>query len=136
MPETQIANTPENVLTAKLERLAELKKFEAEFSPIKTEIEQLRLDIQDIMRQTSSKRSDPVAGYFAVREERKSIVINDEDALNDWLEENVMSPEDYRKIDVSAIRALAEERLRDYGELLPGVDQVVTETISIRTAKK
>ena len=122
-------------LQIKLERLSQLKAEEAKFSPIKAEIEQLRIDIQYAMQQVHSKRTEPVAGIYAVREERKTLVVSDEAALSDWLDDNVMDPMFYYRPNPASLRELAAERLRDTGELIPGIEEAATETISIRRAK-
>lgn len=122
-------------LETKLTRLADLKAAEAKLAPIKQEIEQLRIDIQYLMQEAHSKRTEPVAGYFAVREERKSLQVVDEDILLEWLDENVMDPGAYLKPDPIALKALAAETLDATGELIPGLETVSTETISIRKSK-
>lgn len=122
-------------LQQKLEHLAALKAQEAEFAPIKQEIEQTRIDIQAIMQKVASKRTDAVAGIFAVREERRSVAIVDEEAVADWLTENAMDVMAYYKLNPAALKVLAEETKQETGELIPGMNEIVTETISIRTAK-
>lgn len=118
-----------------LGRIAELKVEEAKLKPIKAEIDELRYSIQLAMRATKTKSTEAVNGFMAVRKITRSLQIDNEGALAEWLEENTMDSQAYYKIDVAGIKTLAEERLRDFGELLPGVSQVETETVAITPVK-
>lgn len=121
-----------------LEEAANLKKQMDAARNLKDRYDEIKYEIQIAMQNAHSKRSEPIAGIYAVRKETTSIVIEDYATLAEYLDNNedIMDPMVYYKIDAAAIKKLADERMRDYGEFLPGTRAVTVETVAISAAKK
>lgn len=136
MPETDLVPVGATI-EQMLGRIAELKVEEAKLKPIRNEIDELRYHIQLAMQATKTKSTEAVNGYMAVRKITKSLQINDEIALGEYLENDpdIFDAMAYYKIDPAGIKKLAEDRLRDFGELLPGTEMVETETVAITPSK-
>jgi hypothetical protein len=122
-------------LEADLARAAELRAEIDKLKPLKDEMEHVRFRIQTAMAQNHSKRTDPVHGLFAVRSEKKTLVIRDEDEVIAWLSANDFDPTDYLKLDNSMVTKIAEGVLKQDGELIPGTDMQYTEYITLKTEK-
>jgi hypothetical protein len=133
-------------IESKLERLAELRKQEAALKPIKAEIDErkfeiiaeideLKFEIVIDMQRTKSKRTEPVAGIYAIRASRTTVHVMNAELVSDWLENNMFDTSEYYKLDETRIKALADEKLKETGEIVPGLEATETEYITIKEAK-
>src|ERR1039458_2484528 len=103
-------------IESKLERLAELRKQEAALKPLKAEIDELKFEIVIDMQRTKSKRTEPVAGIYAVRASRTTVHVMNAELVSDWLENNMFDTSEYYKLDETRIKALADEKLKETGD--------------------
>jgi len=124
-------------LEQKLERLAEIRSELALLDPLKAELDELKYEIMIDMQANQSKRTEPVAGIFAVRATRTSVRIDDVEMVSDWLEANLFDVSEYYKLDEARVKALAEERLKpeNGGEIVPGLTAVESEYLTIKESK-
>jgi hypothetical protein len=139
-PENQLARPviTKAELDAKIERAAQLQAELDKTKPIEQELKGLKYDIQEDMQALGSRRTDPMAGYYGLRTITKTLRVTDPDATARWLEENTMDARDYYTkptLDEKAIAKLQVEVLDRDGELIPGTEEVETESFSLRRAK-
>lgn len=123
-------------LDEKLERLAELRREIAKLDPLKAELDEVKFEIMVAMQQAQSKRTEPVAGIFAVRATRTTIRIDEPDTVAEWLEGNLFDVSEYYKLDEARVKALADEKLKSTGEIVPGVTAVESEYLTIKSSKE
>lgn len=125
-------------LEQKLEQLSQLKQQVELAKGIRKEYDDLRIDVQYTMLAAGMDKTKPVAGVYALISRTEEVIVEDEDKLFDWLEENVADLDLYmpRKPNMDAIKAKAAEVLETDGELIPGIKMNTRETVNIRAAKK
>ena len=114
---------------------------ETDLEPRRREIEDCRRSIEAYIRQNNgAKFKAPGLGsaYFS---KRKSVMVRDPDAFEDWFNGlNDQSPEWDRinqllfpvKFSVTGAKKLAEEEIKESGEVLPGVEYEEVETLNVR----
>jgi hypothetical protein len=66
---------------------------------------------------------------------RKSIMISDELAVQQWLTDNDFDLAEYYKLDNTRVKAAAESALKETGELVPGIEVTTNEYLTIKEAK-
>lgn len=126
----------QTTLSAKLARIAELRAEIAKVDPLKQELDELKFELQLEMQQSQSKRTEAYGGVYAVRAVRTNIRVADELALTAWLEDTMFDTTAYYKLDEPKIKALAEAKLKEDGEIVPGLEAVETEYVSIKEVKE
>lgn len=107
----------------KLAKIARLKKmlddYEVLSKPVKDELGQLKIEVAAHMVASSSRRTDPVDGFYLVRkdgQEKKELV--DRGAAIAWILENDYNLADFTSLDESKVIERAENYFQDTGEVL------------------
>jgi hypothetical protein len=65
---------------------------------------------------------------------RAKIEINDQVAFRGWLS-TIYEPEDYMTLDTTRSKRLAEHAMRDDGEIIPGIEPIMTEFLTVTPRK-
>lgn len=122
-------------LVVSLRRAAELKRMieplEEQMKPLVDELGSLRIIIEAYMKQTGMMSSAEVDGYYATRSESKSLVVENQSMVTLWLENKGLL-EDYLKIDITGLKKLAKQIMKEDGEIIPGTRMDVTHVMSIK----
>lgn len=128
--------TTPDPLTESLKQIAWLKAklapLEEELAPLKEELDEERFHLLTLMKEAKSKRTEAVDGYYAVRTERKSYVVNDASAIQQWLSDQGLLPDEYLKLDMDLVKTAAKEAMKENGELIKGLDLLITESITVK----
>lgn len=142
MTEKEVALSTENIAEVLENDLKEAARIKAEMdklTPLKREYDEVRSRIDFAMHALKSERTRPVAGYFAVLQSRQSLQVVDEAAVIAWLEKNTFDPTQYMKIDPDLIKSLQDQKLTGPeadGELIPGIQVMISETVTLRRETK
>lgn len=125
-------------ITPLVTRISELKSqiapLEAQMKPLAEELEQTKFELMTAMQQVRSKRTETVNGYYVIRAERKIVNIADQAAVEDWLTGNGFDINDYKKLDTTRVKAAAESAMKENGEIVPGIDVISTEYLTIKVS--
>lgn len=113
----------------------QMAPLEAKLAPLKESLDEAKFELMLVMQETKSKRTESVNGYFAVRAERSTFRIEDEQAVKEWLLNNRFDMEDYMAIDKKRVEATAEATRKETGEIVPGVGMEVNEYITLKKDK-
>lgn len=122
----------------KLKRIAEiqraLKPIEEQVKPMKDELDRLKFEVMQEMRDVKSKRTENVSGIYAIRVEKKTLKVENDELVFDWMLENDIDTTGYMKmtLDTKKIGDLAKKTLNDTGEVVPGIVESVTEYITLK----
>lgn len=123
----------EDNLTKLSELKAQYDDLAEQLRPIEAEINGLKLVILAQMHDQKSKRTEAINGVYAIRAERKNVVITDEKAVTQFLTDNGFALDEYLRLDAARIKALADSTLKETGELVPGLQTSTTEYLTIKT---
>lgn len=125
-----------------IERLGEVKAKRAglykEYKGLEEDENALRHELQDLLVSTGLK-SAKGSRYSASLTEKPQIVINSETEVLDWLDNTPNIEKDfYVGLKKTEFKTLASTMLKETGEVIPGTDVLIQETLSIRAnpAKK
>jgi hypothetical protein len=123
-------------LQKNLEAIAAIKDrllvLETEAKPLEAHLNELKFNTMVLMQKTHSKRSEAIGGWYVIRSERKSIVIADQEAIMDYIEKNDFAIDEYLTLDKDRVKAMADSALKETGELVPGVEVVVNEYLTLK----
>ena len=129
----------EDNLTTLVQKVAQLKQelapLEARIKPISEALDIAKADLLLEMKQAKSKRTDTIDGYYVIRAERKSVVIADAGAVEDWLKDQGLNLDEYYKLDEKRVKATAESAMKEDGEIVPGIAVNTSEYLTIKDGK-
>lgn len=75
--------------------------------------------------------------YLATLSERSDIVVTHEPSVIEWLKESPNVEEDaYIGLKLVNFKQLANQVLKETGEIIPGTDRIIKESLSIKENKK
>lgn len=123
-------------LESELTIIANLKAEIDAVKPLKAQLEDHKAVVFTLMQGARSKRTEATAGVYALRIEKVGDVITDEELVIAWLEDNGYPASDYMKLNPAAVEKIADDVLKLSGEIIPGRDKVVSETLQIRSVKE
>jgi hypothetical protein len=123
-------------LQDKLAKAAILKAKIDKLAPLKVELDELKFDILTEMSQTHSKRTEAYSGVYAVRATRTNVSVTSPQEVESWLTANDFMLDDYVRLDEQRVKALADERLHETGEIIPGLTVEETEHITLKKEVK
>lgn len=126
----------EQVLQQLAQATKEYAPIEARQKQMKALIDELRFEALGLMTEAKSRRTDALDGYYLVRTDRVTPVIEDEGRVIQWLVDNHFDPGEYRQLNAVRVKALAEAQLKETGEILPGVGSQLTSFVSVKEVKK
>lgn len=121
-------------LETKLAQLAQLKQELDKLSAVRDEYDTLKAEVLFEMQAAKSKRTEAVQGIFAVRSERTDVQITDPTKVETWLGQNGFAVEEYKRLDMTRVTPMVRTALKETGEIVPGTEVVLGETVSIRRA--
>lgn len=123
-----------------IERLGEVKEaktsaYEA-YKSVQTVEDDLKSQLVATLRETGLK-SAKGQNYQASLSERSDIVVTHESSVIEWLNNEPDVEHDvYIGLKTTAFKTLAKEVLKTTGEIIPGTETRVTESLSIKANKK
>lgn len=125
------------------ELITELGKVKEASNSAYERYKELR-DIQDQLKyqleaqlRSSGLRSVKGADYQAVITEKPSVVIKHEASVIDWLEHAPdIESDQYIGLKATEFKSFADKYLKGTGEIIPGTEIVIKESLSIRKNKK
>lgn len=122
-----------------LDKLGENKKLQAEkyqaYKELREAEETMKAELLAEMRAAGSL-SFKGERYIATISERKDIAITHEHSVMEWLEETPNIETDaYIGLKLNEFKTLAKQVLKETGEIIPGTDLVVKESLSVKGVK-
>lgn len=116
------------------------KKLQAEayksYKQLKEAEEGLKLELTNKLQEAGLK-SAKGEKYSAIITARSDIVITHEQSVIDWLKESPNIEEDaYMGLRLANFKVLANQVLKQTGEVIPGTDRVTKESLSIKENKE
>jgi len=106
------------------------------YKELKTSEDNLRFELEQKLKETGLK-SVKGATYNAVITETPRIVIRHEQSVIDWLQNTPnIETDQYIGLKTTEFQSLAKSMLKDTGELVPGTDVEMKESLAIRSNKK
>lgn len=126
----------ELVLTQLASATREYAPIEAKQKQMKALIDELRFEAVGLMRDAKTKRTDAVDGYYLVRVDKVTPVIEDEGKVLQWLADNHFDPDEYQQLNAPRVKALAESQLKETGEIMPGLTTQETSYVSVKEVKQ
>jgi hypothetical protein len=102
------------------------------FVPLQNRLDELKFEIQQELAALKSKRSEPVHGIYAIRQERKTFRIYDPKDAEAWLVAAGAELDTLQKLDSKAVEGFVKSNFRETGELPDGMGYDTTEFVSIR----
>lgn len=105
------------------------------YKELKEQEVELRLALQEAL-QASGLKSAKTSAFNASLSERVDFVLQHEQSALEWLENTPdVETDAYVGLKWAEFKTLAKQMLKDTGEVIPGLDMVRKETISIRSVK-
>lgn len=138
-PQTQTPSSPlslsELVMALGEARAASSAAYDG-YKELKTSEDNLRFELEQKLKETGLK-SVKGATYNAVITETPKIVIRHEQSVIDWLQNTPdIETDQYIGLKATEFQALAKSMLKDTGELVPGTEVEMRESLAIRSNKK
>jgi hypothetical protein len=88
------------------------------------------------MQKVGSKRTEAHSGYYAIRAIRANVSVTDPNTVAKWLLDNDFPLDEYQKLDETRVKALADSKLKEDGEIIPGLETTETEYITLKKETK
>lgn len=95
--------------------------------------EELDASLRELGLKTASTEDGLLTAYFS---RRVSANVFDPDATRDWLAKNDMIVNDYFRPDSTRLASLAKGALKETGEIIPGLELVTNEALSLKDNSK
>lgn len=111
------------------------KDLYKEYKAIKEQEDVLRQQLSDELKATGLK-SAKTSRFIASMAQRTDIIINHEQSVLEWLREEPNVEEDfYIGLKLTPFKTLAREVLKKTGEVIPGTETTINESLTIKGTK-
>ncbi len=103
------------------------------YKDVGTYREELEITLREIGLKTASSEDGSFTAFFS---KRTNANVFDPNATREWLEQNGHMVNDYFRPDTMRIGMIAKGALKETGEIVPGVELITTESLSLRDNTK